>query len=69
MTLASLGVTPGHVAAFGWIAAAWLLIIAVVGAWLLGRWKARERRDAAATEAALRSLGHTIITDHSQDIV
>lgn len=65
MTLASLGVTPGHVAAFGWIAAAWLLIILALVGVLLARWYGRDHEQAEATKAMEKRLKP--VTDHSHE--
>jgi hypothetical protein len=69
MTLATLGITAGHVAAAAWFALSWAFLIAVVGGVLLARWYAHDHAAAEETEAVMRTLATTTVADHSKDIL
>ena len=58
----------GHAGAFAFDVAAWFFIVSfVVFPVLYARWKASERRDAAATEEALSRTRSTTDTSHIWD--
>lgn len=66
MTLATLGITAGHVAAAAWFALSWAFLIAVVGGVLLVRWHAHDHAAAEETEAVMRILAKS--TDHTHEM-